>query len=174
MKRFKIIVGILGFLVFIGLLGAGWVWFTLHWSYSEGERTGYVQKLSKKGWVCKTWEGEIAMVTMPGAIPEKFKFTVRDDAIAGKINAAAGHRVVLHYQQYKFIPSTCFGETEYFIDGMRDVDSGTLPPPSVEQGKLVTPPTGTASAPSATPASAPARAAATAPVPAAPSPAAAK
>ena len=80
----------------LGLLAAGWVWFTLHWSYSEGDRTGYVQKLSRKGWLCKTWEGEIAMVTMPGAIPEKFEFTVPDDAIADRINAASGHRVVLH------------------------------------------------------------------------------
>jgi hypothetical protein len=159
MKRAKIIASLLGFVLFLGLLAAGWVWFTLHWSYSDGERTGYVQKLSRKGWICKTWEGEIAMVTMPGAIPEKFEFTVRDEAIAEKINAAAGHRVALHYQQHKFIPSTCFGETEYFIDGIRDVEaSAAVPPPSVEQGKLIAPPSGAASAPApiAAPASAPA------------------
>src|SRR5213080_4141975 len=86
-----------------------WIWLTLNWSYSEGERAGYVQKLSSKGWLCKTWEGEIAMVTMPGAIPEKFPFTVRDAAVAGKINDLAGKRVVLSYQQHKFIPSSCFG-----------------------------------------------------------------
>lgn len=149
MKRLKVVVILILVVVLLAALAAGWVWFTLHWSYSEGERTGYVQKLSKKGWLCKTWEGEIAMVTMPGAIPEKFKFTVRNDAIAAKINAAAGHRVVLHYQQYKFIPSTCFGETEYFIDSVHDVDNSSLPPPSVEQGKLVTPPGGAASAPAA-------------------------
>jgi len=72
------------------LLAAGWVWLTLHWVYSEGERTGYVQKLSKKGWVCKTWEGEIVLVTMPGAIPEKFEFTVRDEDMVARLNAAAG------------------------------------------------------------------------------------
>jgi hypothetical protein len=103
------------------LLGVAWVWFTLQWSYSKGERAGYVQKLSEKGWVCKTWEGEIAMVTMPGAIPDKFEFTVRDDFVAQKINQLAGKRVVLIYRQHKFIPSSCFGETEYFVDDVREV-----------------------------------------------------
>ena len=167
MKRLNVIASLLLIVILLGGLAAGWVWFTLHWSYSDGERTGYVQKLSRKGWICKTWEGEIAMVTMPGAIPEKFKFTVRSDAIAKEINAAAGHRVVLHYQQYKFIPSTCFGETEYFIDSVRDVDNSSLPPPTVQQGKLVTPPGGAASVPAAAaPASAP-HAAAVSAVPAA-------
>jgi len=98
-----------------------WLWITLHWSYSDGERTGYVQKLSRKGWICKTWEGEMAMVTMPGAIPDKFEFSVRDDAVAQRINELAGKRVVLTYRQYKFIPTSCFGETEYFIEAVREV-----------------------------------------------------
>jgi len=128
------------FLVLI-LLGAAWTWLTLNWSYSEGERAGYVQKLSKKGWLCKTWEGEIAMVTMPGAIPEKFSFTVPDDRIADEINTLAGQRVVLHYQQHKYIPFSCFGETEYFVDQVRSIkeDSTSLPAPSVSQGQLQTP-----------------------------------
>ncbi len=109
------------FLAVVLVLALGWVWVTLNWSYSDGERAGYVQKLSRKGWLCKTWEGEIAMVTMPGAIPEKFEFSVRDDAVAQQINQLAGKRVVLHYRQYKFIPSTCFGETEYFVEGVREV-----------------------------------------------------
>ncbi len=124
------------------LLTAGWTWLTLHWSYAEGERAGYVQKLSKKGWLCKTWEGEIAMVTMPGAIPEKFEFTVPDDDMAGKINALAGQRVVLAYQQHKFIPSSCFGETEYFVREVRalsDEARPAVPPPSAQQGTLLPP-----------------------------------
>ena len=104
------------------LLAGAWLWLTLNFSYSEGERSGYLQKLSKKGWLCKTWEGELAMVTMPGAIPEKFQFSVRDDAVAEKINRLAGHRVVLMYQQHRFVPSTCFGETEYFVNDIREVD----------------------------------------------------
>ncbi|MDP2169344.1 MAG: hypothetical protein Q8J96_02880 [Rhodocyclaceae bacterium] len=109
-------------LLAITLIAGLWIWLTLTWSYSEGERAGYVQKFSHKGWLCKTWEGEIAMVTMPGAIPDKFEFSVRDDAVAVQINALAGKRVVLAYQQHKFIPSSCFGETEYFVTGARAVD----------------------------------------------------
>ncbi|TCJ14661.1 hypothetical protein EZJ19_09440 [Parasulfuritortus cantonensis] len=115
-------------LLLVGLLlaAAGWTWLTLHWSYSEGERAGYVQKFSKKGWLCKTWEGEIALVTMPGAIPEKFEFTVKDDAVAKRINDLAGRRVVLSYQQHKFIPVSCYGETEYFVVDIKPVDEPHL------------------------------------------------
>src|SRR5512135_1900613 len=112
---------IVAILISLGVLAAGWVWLTLHWSYAEGERAGYVQKLSKKGWLCKTWEGEIVMVTMPGAIPEKFEFTVQDKSVVDQINAQSGNRVVLHYQQHKFIPTSCFGDTEYFVDHVRGV-----------------------------------------------------
>ncbi|MHB1053648.1 MAG: hypothetical protein ACYCZT_11360 [Thiobacillus sp.] len=123
-------------LVVLILLTMGWTWLTLHWNYSEGERAGYVQKLSKKGWLCKTWEGELALVTMPGAIPEKFIFTVPDDAAAGRINALAGERVVLQYQQHKFIPSSCFGDTEYFVvdvTKVRDATAPTVPLPNSPQ-----------------------------------------
>lgn len=97
----------------------GFTAFTLSWSYSEGERAGYVQKLSKKGWLCKTWEGEMAMVTMPGTVAEKFYFTVREDAVAAKINATVGGRVVLTYEEHKWIPFSCFGDTGYFVTGVR-------------------------------------------------------
>jgi len=123
-------------LVVLSLLTGGWTWLTLHWSYSEGERAGYVQKLSKKGWMCKTWEGELALVTMPGAIPEKFTFTVPDDATASRINALAGERVVLNYQQHKFIPTSCFGDTEYFVVDVvkvREAHSPALPLPNSPQ-----------------------------------------
>ena len=136
-------------LLALALLLAGWVWLTLHWSYSDGERAGYVQKLSRKGWLCKTWEGEIAMVTMPGAIPEKFEFSVRDEAVAQKINQLAGKRVVLDYKQYKFIPSSCFGDTEYFIDGVREVPDAATPLPAPAPAPAAAPtPAPTASVPS--------------------------
>ena len=128
-------------LIALVLLAAGWLWLTLHWDYSEGERAGYVQKFSKKGWLCKSWEGEIAMVTMPGAIPEKFEFTVLDDSVAQKINLLAGKRVVLSYRQHKFIPTSCFGETEYFVESVRemvDTQAGPLAP-SAAQGQLQEP-----------------------------------
>lgn len=122
------------FLVFLGLVllaAVGWVRLTLTWSYSEGERAGYVQKFSRKGWLCKTWEGEIAMVTMPGAIPDRFEFSVRDAAVASQINALAGKRIVLSYAQHKFIPTNCFGETEYFVTAARALDEQPASPAPV-------------------------------------------
>ena len=98
------------------VLLALYTWFTLSWSYSEGERAGYLQKFSKKGWLCKTWEGEMLLSSMPGAIPERFEFSVRNDAIANQLMAATGKRVVLTYAQHKGVPSSCFGETEHFIE----------------------------------------------------------
>ena len=92
-----------------------YTWITLTWSFSRGERAGYIQKLSKSGWICKTWEGEMAMVTMPGAIPDKFLFSVRDEKVAELINKFAGKRVTLVYEQHKGVPTSCFGDTEYFI-----------------------------------------------------------
>ena len=106
----------------IVLLGAGYVWFVVSWNYSSGERVGWVQKLSKKGWVCKTWEGELSMVAMPGAMPEKFLFTVHDNAVADKINHVIGKRVSLSYEQHIGIPSTCFGDTQYFVTAVQTVE----------------------------------------------------
>jgi hypothetical protein len=107
-------------IIVLAVLGlAGFSWFTLNWSYSEGERAGYVQKFARKGWLCKTWEGEMAMVTMPGTVAEKFFFTVRSDAVAAKVNADIGKRVALHYEQHRWIPSSCFGDTEYFVTDVR-------------------------------------------------------
>jgi hypothetical protein len=102
-------------IVAVFALFALYTWFTLSWSYSEGERAGYLQKFSKKGWLCKTWEGEILLSSMPGAIPERFEFSVRDDQVARDLVAATGKRVVLTYAQHKGVPSSCFGETEHFI-----------------------------------------------------------
>ena len=113
---FKVLIGLL----VVAVLGlAGFTWVTLHWSYSEGERAGYVQKISRKGFVCKTWEGEMAMVTLPGTVAEKFAFTVRDPAVADTLNASIGKRMTLHYEQRKWIPTSCFGETEYFVTGAK-------------------------------------------------------
>lgn len=111
-KRKLIIAGILLTPILMFVL---YTWSALTWSYAEGERAGFVQKFSKKGWLCKTWEGELAMVSMPGTNPEKFYFTVRDDNIALHINQSLGRRVALTYEQHKGIPTTCFGETDYFV-----------------------------------------------------------
>jgi len=99
-----------------------YTWSALTWSYSSGERAGYVQKFSRKGWVCKTWEGELAMVAVPGSMPEKFYFTVRNDSVANLINQSLGKRVALHYNQHKGVPTSCFGETEYFVSDVKVVE----------------------------------------------------
>jgi hypothetical protein len=116
------------FLAAIVALFAAWTAFTLTWSYSDGERAGYVQKLAKKGWICKTWEGEMAMVTMPGTVAEKFYFTVRQDEIATRINATVGRRVVLTYEEHKWIPISCFGDTGHFVTGVRETADETIQP----------------------------------------------
>ncbi len=104
------------------LLFALYTWSTLTWSYSSGERAGYVQKFSRKGWICKTWEGELAIVSIPGTMSEKFYFTVRDDSIAARVNQTMGKRVALVYHQHVGIPTSCFGETEYFVVDVKSVE----------------------------------------------------
>ncbi len=99
-----------------------YVYIALNWSYSSGERAGFLQKVSHKGWICKTWEGELSLVAMPGAAPEKFLFTVRDEAIAQKVSAAAGKRVTLNYEQHKGLPSSCFGDTDYFVVNVKEIE----------------------------------------------------
>jgi len=105
---------LLSALAAIVVLFALYTWFTLSWSYSEGERAGYLQKFSRKGWLCKTWEGEILLSSMPGAIPERFAFTVRDEAVVKQLQSAMGQRVQISYEQHVGVPTSCFGETGYF------------------------------------------------------------
>ena len=105
----------------IALFGL-YIYGALSWSYSTGERAGFLQKVSNKGWICKTWEGELSLVAMPGAAPEKFLFTVRDEAVAKKLNEAAGKRVTLNYEQHKGLPSSCFGDTEYFVVDVKEIE----------------------------------------------------
>jgi hypothetical protein len=121
-KKSHFTLWIVGILLVPLICFAVYTWITLNWSFSKGERTGYIQKLSKSGWICKTWEGEMAMVTMPGAIPEKFLFSVRDDKVAERINKFAGKRVALVYEQHKGVPTRCFGETEYYIVDVKPVE----------------------------------------------------
>ena len=109
--------GVLGLVVLI----VAYTWFVLTWSYSQGERAGFVQKFSKKGLVFKTWEGELSMMTLPGVMPERWAFTVRDDAVAARINALMGKRIALSYEQHIGVPTSIFGETGYFVTSVREV-----------------------------------------------------
>jgi len=137
---------ILGPLIVIGL----WVAIALNYTFSTGERAGYVQKFSKKGWICKTWEGEIAMANIPGAMPEIFQFTVRDDSVAHVIERDMGRRVALTYDQHRGIPFSCFGETEYFVTAARPVEDNQFAPPPTPAAPSA-PAGATSSAPTPTP-----------------------
>ena len=118
-------------------------------SYSSGERAGWVQKFSNKGWLCKTWEGEMAMVSMPGSTAEKFLFTVWDDETAAQINKVMGKRVSLHYEEKVGIPTSCFGETRYYVTQVKVVEEIPLAPGVVVPTKPAEPAAPAAAAPAA-------------------------
>ena len=110
-----------GKLTILTLLGApiavfsAWALITLNWSYSSGQRAGYVQKMSRKGYICKTWEGVLYTDIAKGFRSDSFAFTVRDDSLAHVIEKLSGKKVTLHYEQHIYVPTSCFGETEYFV-----------------------------------------------------------
>lgn len=116
---------LLASMVVVLLLFVAYTWAVLNWSYSSGERAGYVQKFSHKGWLCKTWEGEMALISMPGTVAEKFYFTVHDPAVAAEINRIIplGKPVALNYEQHIGIPSSCFGDTQYFIQSVKSAET---------------------------------------------------
>ena len=102
--------------------GAIWTWATVTFPYSSGEKTGFVHGLTRQGWLCKTWEGELAVTPGPGERPEQFAFTIRNDSIATALQAALPARVILNFEHHRGIPTTCFGETSYFITGFRHAE----------------------------------------------------
>jgi len=111
-------------LVFVAVpafLFAAWSWISLTYTYSSGERAGYVQKFSDKGWICKTWEGELSMVNVPGAAQERWVFSVRNDSVAKRIHDSMGTKVALSYEEHRGVPTSCFGDTQYFVTGVRQV-----------------------------------------------------
>ncbi len=120
-------------LVILIALVAAYFYAMLNWSYSTGDRAGWVQKISHKGWLCKTWEGELALVSTPGAPVEKFLFTVHNDAVAADINRLMGQRVALHYEEKVGIPTSCFGDTRYFVNKVTLVEGISLSPGVVVQ-----------------------------------------
>lgn len=95
---------------------AGYTWLTLWWSYSDGERVGTLQKMSRKGWLCKTREGELALYIIPGVAPQLWNFTVRDEAVAMQLTGLIGKRVRLHYSEHRGVPGSCFGDTTYYVE----------------------------------------------------------
>jgi hypothetical protein len=97
-------------------IGSAYLLIAFNYNYSDGNRAGYVQKFSNKGWFCKTYEGELAMTTVPGVAPVLWNFTVSDDKVASQLAQLMSKRLVLHYKEYRYLPTTCFGETPYFVD----------------------------------------------------------
>jgi len=154
-------------LVLVAALFGVYLWGATSWSYSAGERAGWVQKLSNKGWLCKTWEGELALVSLPGTAPEKFVFTIWKEDVAQAVTRAMGKRVALHYEEKVGLPSSCFGDTRYFVTGVTVADEISLSP-----GVVVPTPTPT-STPTSTPAAPPTAVAAQPASAALPAPAAA-
>ncbi len=115
--------------LFVMLVIAGaalWTWLTLAWAYSDGERAGVLQRFARKGWLCKTQEGEIALYygggqyLGPGSSPQMWDFSVRDKSVAAQLDKAVGHRVQLHYTEHPGIPTSCFAETRFFVDRVTD------------------------------------------------------
>jgi hypothetical protein len=108
-------------LVLAVLLVGLWSWFALSWSYSEGERAGVLQKFSKKGWICKTYEGELALYVVSGVAPQIWYFSTRDEALAKQLSGAVGEPIRLHYSEHRGLPTSCFAETPYFAESFTKV-----------------------------------------------------
>jgi hypothetical protein len=108
----------LGVLVILFVLFSLYLGLAFAWSYSDGQRAGILQKFSRKGWICKTYEGELAMSIVPGVTPTIWEFSVRDAAVVARLKSAIGTRVALHYSEHRGIPTTCFGQTNYFVDSV--------------------------------------------------------
>ena len=144
-------IALLSILIVPAMLFALWAWITLTYTYSRGDRAGYLQKFSEKGWLCKTWEGELTLANVPGAVPETFPFSVRDDRVAADLLRMMGNRVSVTYEEHRGVPTSCFGDTDYFVVNVRAIDGPTTPPPTTPP---VAPPQ-TSPAPSAPPAASP-------------------
>ena len=118
-RRRRGLIALLIVLLVPALVFGAWSWFTLSYSYSKGYRAGYIQKLSQKGWVCKTWEGELAMANLPGTMPQIFRFSVRNDSIARVLEKDTGKQVSLTYEEHRGVPTSCFADTGYYITNVR-------------------------------------------------------
>jgi hypothetical protein len=134
-------------LLLLLIVGGGlWTWLTLAWAYAEGERAGVLQKFVRRGWVCKTQEGEIALYygggqyMGPGSSQQLWDFSVRDKSVAEQLTKAVGRRVQLHYTEHPGIPTSCFADTRYFVDRVTITDNepgpGTQPPPAAAPSKV--------------------------------------
>lgn len=101
--------------------------FLIYWNYyntfSEGNRSGTLQKFSKKGNIFKTYEGELVMSSISSTssvtiASEKFFFSVKNDSLAQTLFDLEGRPVTLHYEQKRsHLPWN--GETNYMVTGVK-------------------------------------------------------
>jgi hypothetical protein len=146
-------------LLLLIVVGCGlWTWLTLAWAYAEGERAGVLQKFVRRGWVCKTHEGEIALYygggqyLGPGTSPQLWDFSVRDKSVAQQLSKAVGHRVELHYTEHPGIPTNCFADTRYFVDKVTIADTEPGVGPALPASPAPSAPAPSASPPPSAPA----------------------
>lgn len=121
LRRHKLITALVILIALPIIAITAWTAFSLNFYYSEGTRAGYLQKISKRGWLCKTWEGEIQLTAIPGSAPQMFTFTTRSDSVASILTSMTGQAVAVHYREHKGIPTSCFGDTRYYVDGVKRV-----------------------------------------------------
>ena len=101
--------------------------FLIYWNYyntySEGNRSGVLQKFSKRGNIFKTYEGELIMSSIASTgntmiASEKFFFSVTEDSIAKVLFDYEGKHVTLHYEQKRgHLPWK--GDTDYFVNSIK-------------------------------------------------------
>lgn len=109
-------------IICIILLVVGKSFFPTFGEYSEGDRTGDVSKFTQKGWMFKTWEGELVLGGLKTdsegkAITNLFEFSVADQSVIDTLNANPGANVTLHYTEY-FNVNIYEGSTDYLVTGV--------------------------------------------------------
>ena len=122
-RRRRWSLGFGGLLLGLVALCAIYLWLALHWTYGDGERAGVLQKFSRKGWICKTYEGELALYVVGGVAPQIWYFSTRDPDVARQLTGLVGRNVRLHYDEHRGLPTSCFGDTRYFATGVTAVDA---------------------------------------------------
>ena len=81
--------------------------------YSEGVRSGELIKISKKGVLVKTWEGEISQ-GISGAQIFSFSVLDKDEDVIQKLKDYQGQYVKVNYTE-RYATFFWLGDTKYFI-----------------------------------------------------------
>lgn len=117
-KRFR-----RNFFLFLFILLIGVVYWKYFFTYSEGNRTGLLQKFSYKGTIFKTYEGELILSSIRSQnnvalASEKFFFSVKNKTTAEKLENLQGHFITVHYiMKNGTLPWR--GDSKYLVDSVR-------------------------------------------------------